>query len=170
MYATRRESRPFRFQFLRSIAPNFTLYLRSIACQLQLTVRPSTLRTKSNHEVGARSPSCNACPVLDAATPATYLPSTASRSTHDCASRLCFSCRRDSLDDHALGAANPRLLVRPVAQLPRIMDRFTGDSPSLPIFNEPAKAIELSPWVESNGTPTRSPTRSTPTESRVFYE
>ncbi|CAN8099271.1 unnamed protein product [Discula destructiva] len=46
------------------------------------------------------------------------------------------------------------------------MDRFTSDSPSLPVFNQPNKAVELSPWVEGNRTPSRSPIRSTATESR----
>lgn len=49
------------------------------------------------------------------------------------------------------------------------MDRFTGDSPSLPVFNEPSKQIELSPWVENDRAPSKSPSqaRITSAQSRV---
>lgn len=47
------------------------------------------------------------------------------------------------------------------------MERFTGDSPSLPIFNQPTKSIELSPWAEGGRTPSRSPVRTTSAQSRV---
>ncbi|KAL2291022.1 hypothetical protein FJTKL_14907 [Diaporthe vaccinii] len=48
------------------------------------------------------------------------------------------------------------------------MDRFTGDSPSLPIFNEPSKPIELSPWADGDRPRSKSPgyARTTSAQSR----
>ncbi|KAH8788580.1 hypothetical protein F5883DRAFT_479384 [Diaporthe sp. PMI_573] len=48
------------------------------------------------------------------------------------------------------------------------MERFTGDSPSLPIFNESSKSIELSPWADADRSRSRSPgyARTTSAQSR----
>ncbi|KUI61630.1 Calcium-transporting ATPase 1 [Cytospora mali] len=48
------------------------------------------------------------------------------------------------------------------------MERFTGETPSLPIFNEPTKQIELAPWVDSGRSQPTSPgyARTTSAQSR----
>lgn len=48
------------------------------------------------------------------------------------------------------------------------MERFTRDSSSLPIFNEPSKSIELAPWAENGRSRSTSPgyARTTSAQSR----
>ncbi|PSR99351.1 hypothetical protein BD289DRAFT_465172 [Coniella lustricola] len=46
------------------------------------------------------------------------------------------------------------------------MDSFAGSSSTLPLFNEPQKSIELSPWVGNERAQSRSPTRITSAQSR----
>ncbi|KAK7738506.1 High affinity Ca2+/Mn2+ P-type ATPase-like protein [Cytospora paraplurivora] len=48
------------------------------------------------------------------------------------------------------------------------MERFTGGSPGLPVFNEPTKQIELAPWVDNARSRSTSPSfaRTTSAQSR----